>query len=158
MKRNSVLCLILIIALALSGCAKGRINKGKYGRKQVTEILRCFDERDIAGLKAMFCEKVASEHDLDSEIKDAMDLYNGKSISHDKVQFGGGELIYHGEIVDDHIGYLIENIETDKESNYCIATHSYIIYQDDPSCIGMTYLTLFDNNTNENIKIGEYVS
>ena len=155
MKRNAFLCLILIIALALSGCAKGRINKGKYGREQVTEILRCFDERDIAGLKAMFCEKVASEHDLDSEIKDAMELYNGKSISHDKVQFGGGEAVYHGVMNESHIWYNINNLETDNGSVYTIATFSYIVYEDDPSCIGISYLNLINENTHEKIEIGE---
>ncbi len=157
MKRNSVLCLILIIALTLSGCAKGRINKGKYGRKQVTEILRCFDERDIAGLKAMFCEKVASTHDLDKEITEAMNLYNGKSVSHDKIQVGGGDTGYHGVITDNHIRYTIKNIKTDSGSLYTIGTHSYIIYEKDPSCIGITYLNFVIKETGEMIEIGEYV-
>lgn len=117
--------------------------------------MRCFDEKDVSALKAMFCEKVASEHDLDKEIEAAMNLYNGKSVSHDKVQFGGGEVASRGVITDSHIGYSINNIETDNESVYCIVTHSFIVYQDDPSRVGITYLHFIDESSHELIEIGE---
>lgn len=148
---------MLVITIALTGCVKGYVNQEKYGREQVIEILRCFDEKDVSSLKAMFCEKVASTHDLDKEITEAMNLYNGKSVSHDKVQFGGGDTGYHGVITDSHIGYSINNIETDDDSVYRIVTHSYIVYQNDPSCIGITYLTLIDEKSEGEIEIGEYV-
>lgn len=158
MKRKFFICIMLGITMVLTGCVKGYVNQGKYGREQAEEILRCFDEKDVSSLKAMFCEKVASTHDLDKEITEAMNLYNGKSISHDKIQVGGGDTGYHGVITDNHIWYNINNIKTDSGSFYTIATHSYIIYEKDPTCIGITYLTFIDENSHEKIEIGDYVS
>lgn len=157
MKTRIIMCLMLGITMALTGCVKGYVNQGKYAREQADEILRCFDERDVSSLKAMFCEKVASTHDLDKEITEAMNMYNGKSVSHDKIQVGDGDTAYHGVIIDSHFRYAIDNIKTDSGSVYTIGTHSYIVYQDDPSCIGITYLNLIIEETGEKIKIGEYV-
>ena len=148
---------MLVITMVLTGCVKGYVNQGKYAMNQAAEILRCFDEKDVSSLKAMFCEKVASTHDLDKEITDAMNLYNGKCVSHDKVQFGGGDTGYHGVITDSHIWYSINNIETDSGYVYKIATHSYIVYRDDPSCVGITYLDFTIRETDEVIEIGENV-
>ena len=150
------MCLMLIITMVLTGCVKGYVNQGKYAMNQAAEILRCFDEKDVSSLKAMFCEKVASTHDLDKEITEAMNLYNGKSVSHDKIQVGGGDTAYHGVITDSHVWYSIRNIKTtDADSLYAIGTHTYIVYEDDPSRIGMTYLNFIDENSGEKIEIGE---
>lgn len=40
---------------------------------------------------------------------------------------------------------------------YEIVTHSYLIYKEDPTCIGMTYLAKYDEVTDEKVEIGEYV-
>lgn len=157
MKRKFFICIMLGITMVLTGCIKGYVNQGKYGQEQAEEILRCFDEKDVSSLKAMFCEKVASTHDLDKEITEAMNLYNGKSVSHDKIQVGGGDTGYHGVITDNHIRYTIKNIKTDSGSLYTIGTHSYIIYEKDPSCIGITYLNFVIKETGEMLEIGEYV-
>ena len=158
MKKSAFLCLMLGITMLFTGCVKGYVNQGKYAMNQAAEILQCFDEKDVSSLKAMFCEKVASTHDLDKEITDAMNLYNGKSVSHDKIQVGGGDTAYHGVITDSHVWYSINNIKTtDAGSLYAIGTHTYIVYEDDPSRIGMTYLNFIDENSEKKIEIGEYV-
>ena len=157
MKRKFFMCLMLIITMVLTGCVKGYVNQGKYATDQAAEILRCFDEKDVSSLKAMFCEKVASTHDLDKEITEAMNLYNGKSVSHDKIQVGGGDTGYRGVIIDSHVEYLIDNIEMDNGSVYTLATHSYIIYEKDSSCIGITYLNFYDDKSQLIIEIGECV-
>ena len=158
MKKLFLVIVALSFVLSLSGCNGSRsVNTRKASHDQAKEILRCLDEDDAEGLKSLFCEKVASSHDLDKEIAEAMDFYEGKSVSFGNIVVGGGDSMRDGEFVDIHLGYSIREIETDADTMYEIVTHSYLVYKKDPTCIGMTYLAIYNTETKENIEIGEFV-
>ena len=158
MKKLFISLLVIALIFTISGCGTyDGYNPTRTGYQQAESILRCFDEEDSESLKAMFCERVASYHDLDQEIKAAMELFDGQTISHRRIQVGGGEAYDDGELTDGHIWYSIWEIKTDADRNYSIATHSYLVYKRSPRCIGITYLTLVDDDTGEKVKIGEYV-
>ena len=158
MKKLFLVILALSFVLSLSGCNDIQsVNTRKASHDQAKEILRCLDEDDAEGLKSMFCEKVASSHDLDKEIAAAMKFYEGKIVSFGNIVVGGGDSMRDGEFVDIHLGYSIREIETDADTMYEIVTHSYLVYKKDPTCIGMTYLAIYNTETKENIEIGEFV-
>lgn len=157
--KNLVICILgLFIMLTIASCNSPSINQRKASHDQAKEILRCLDEDDAEGLKSLFCEKVASSHDLDKEIAEAMDFYEGKSVSFGNIVVRGGDSLRDGEWTDIHIGYLIEKIQTDTDKNeYKINTHSYLINKDNPTCIGITYLHIYNTETGDKVEIGEFV-
>jgi hydrogenase maturation factor len=159
MKKLFLVIVALSFVLSLSGCNDSRsVNTRKASHDQAKEILRCLDEDDAEGLKSLFCEKVASSHDLDKEIAEAMDFYEGKSVSFGNIVVRGGDSLRDGEWTDIHIGYLIEKIQTDTDKNeYKINTHSYLINKDNPTCIGITYLHIYNTETGDKVEIGEFV-
>lgn len=158
MKKLLTVILLTTVSLTLSGCfSKGYKSDTHVGREQAEEILRCFNEDDIEGLKSMFCKEVSNTYNLDEEIAEAMNFFDGKAISHDKVRVAGGDSIREGRVVDRHIDYSIFNIKTNSNKNYRIVTHSYLVYDKNSDCIGITYLKVIDSNTNQMVQIGEYV-
>lgn len=158
MKKLLTIILLLIITLTVSGCfSSGKKSDTAIGREQAEEILRCLNEDDIEGLKSMFCKGISDTHNLDKEIAEAMEFFDGEAVSHDKVLVGGGDLLKEGKIVDRHIGYSILNIKSNKGNNYKIVTHSYLIYDMNTDYIGITYLKVIDNNTEQMVQIGDYV-
>ena len=87
-----------------------------------------------------------------------MDFYEGKSVSFGNIVVRGGDSLRDGEWTDIHIGYLIEKIQTDTDKNeYKINTHSYLINKDNPTCIGITYLHIYNTETGDKVEIGEFV-
>ncbi len=158
MKKILTVILLIIAPLTLSGCfSKGYKSDITVGREQAEEILRCFNEDDIEGLKSMFCKEVSNTHNLDEEIAEAMDFFDGEAISHDKVLVGGGDSVREGKIVEKHIWYNIRNIKCNTQKTYFIATSSYLSYDRKPDCIGVTFITVFDEDTGDKIEIGEDV-
>ena len=100
MKKCVLVVLILFLIISVSGCVpSGYVSEDLESYKQAREILRCLDEEDVEGLKSMFCERVASTHDLDEEITAAMEFYQGKSTSFPDLSIGGGYWTNDGEYV-----------------------------------------------------------
>ena len=158
MKKCVLVVLILFLIISVSGCVpSGYVSEDLESYKQAREILRCLDEEDVEGLKNLFCEKVASTHDLDKEIAEAMEFYQGKHESYSNILEGGGSSIRDGEYLDYHLGYWITDIETDKKKVYDIDTHSYLIYKEDTDFVGITYITIIDREADKQVDIGEYV-
>ena len=158
MKRCVIAVVILSLIISVTGCNRDKyINQTKASHDQATEILRCLDEDDTEGLKSMFCEEVASSHDLDEEIAEAMEFYKGKSVSFSSISLGGGDSMEDGELTDSHIGYSIRGVETDEDATYKIVTHSYLVYKENPDFIGITYITIIDKETDARVELGEYV-
>ena len=154
--RKLIIVFVTISLTLFCGCAV-RTQDVTSGRELGKEVLRCFDEEDSEGLKALFCAEIQNTHNLDKEIAEAMNLYEGTMISCGKALVSGGEAVDNGKLTDKHIGSSVDEIKTNQGKEYEIVTHSYLIYDKNPRCIGITYLKLFDESTGEMVQIGEYV-
>jgi len=58
-------------------------------KQQSADIIKCFENEDIEGLKGMFCKTmfcktIADSHDLDEEIQKAFNVIDGTIISYDE--------------------------------------------------------------------------
>jgi Domain of unknown function (DUF5104) len=157
MKKTVLVFLMILLALLVPACKPGYINQSTESHDQAVEILRCLDEEDAEGLKNMFCERIATTHDLEEEINSAFEFYQGKSTTFPDLSVGGGYWTVDGEYVDNHLEYSMRDIITGEDEQYDIYTHSYLIYKDDPTCVGITYLKIINTETDERIIIGEYV-
>ena len=91
--------ILIIMALLLLILNTGYRSATDPGYEQASEILRCFDEEDSEGLKSLFCEEIQNTHNLDEDIKNALDIYQGKTISYKIIGGTGGETDENGKIV-----------------------------------------------------------
>ena len=157
MKKLIPIFLAMLLVLSISACRSGYINQTTESRNQAVEILRCLDEEDVEGLKSLFCERVASTHDLDKEIAEAMEFYQGKSTSFPDLSIGGGYSMKDGEYDENYLSYSMRDVVTDAKMQYNIYADTYLIYKEDPTCVGMTYLKIIDAWSDERVMIGEYV-
>ena len=157
MKKVICIILITIICLNFSSCnfSDNKDNDTKLINDQAKEIVRCFDEKDIDGLKSLFCQNTQDNYNLDEEIQDAFDLYEGKSESFNvNLQGGWAGGKDNGEWTDKHFTPQIENIKTDKKETYSIGYLVYYVYSSDPGRVGICALGLRNGNGEEIARIG----
>ena len=148
------LFIIIVGVSLLSSCGiindlKDSEDELQYTLSQMDKIIMCFDNKDAEGLKLMFCPKKQADPTLEEQILNAYELYEGKSISYSYTRTsmaGGGTDDY--KWVDKHYRPLIDNIQTDEGKEYSISYFEYLIYDADPSEIGITYVNLVDSENN----------
>ncbi len=126
----------------------------KYLDELSAEIVRCFDEKDVEGLKVLFCAEEKNNLELDSQIENAFKLYEGKSQSFyvtDRSWAGG----YRDGVYDDkHFTPRIREIITDTGRTYCIGYLVYTVYDYDSGKIGINGIGLKDETGEEIAEIG----
>ncbi len=124
----------------------------KYLDELGAEIVRCFDEKDVEGLKALFCsDEKNGNPELISEIKYAFSLYEGKSQSFyvtDKSWEGGYR---DGIYYDKHFTPRIREIITDAGKTYYIKCLLYTVCDYDIGKIGISAIGLYDECTDSKI-------
>lgn len=108
-----------------------------FAQETMLEVLRCFDEEDTETLKSLFSEELSTTSNIDKQIEEAMDYYEGKSVSHDEVYKEEGSAAFQ----DHHYTYRsvwfgMNEIVTDKNKTYRIEVR-YIVVNDDDSRIGL---------------------
>ena len=156
MKKIIIYIAFICLIFAMTSCVVDETKKAS--NEKSIEIIRCFDEKDAEGLKALFCEEVRISHNLDEEIQLAFDLYEGTSETY-KFNYAGGTAggWDNGECIDEHITPRVENLKTSSGKVYRIPYHEYLIYKKNPRCVGITYIRIFDESTGEMVQIGEHV-
>jgi hypothetical protein len=119
------------------------------------EVLRCLDEDNAEELKSMFCPKILNEvTDLDDQIKNAMEFYDGKTISHGNILGTSGRSVRGGEIIISDANPYICDIITDANKKYNIKIDSYTIYAEDVSRVGISEILIRTSDGLE-CKIGD---
>ena len=127
-------------------------------REQGYEVIDCLDERDSDGLKSLFSKKVQKDYDLDKEIDNLFNAYDGKSIWYNKLfDVAYGESIDNGVLTKRKATYWIDiTTQLGFKPQYTVVVGTYSIFQDDPSKLGILYITLTDLSTDEITVIGEF--
>lgn len=149
-----VICIIAIITMTSCKSVPKEMGVNEYSE----EILRCFDEEDSEGLKALFCEEIQNTHNLDKEIAEAMKFFEGEIISYnDNFNGNDGVSISDGEILEQHFAPVIQEIETDAGVSYQITFHYYTIYKEDKQKVGITFIVIQNNDTQGVHIVGDIV-
>jgi hypothetical protein len=86
--------------------------KAKYLQN---EIMKCFENEDKETLKSFFSDYATDNYDIDSQIDEAFNLFDGKIVSYDE-PFP----IASGSFDKKDYGAIIKNIITAKETEYKI--------------------------------------
>lgn len=124
----------------------------KYLDELGAEIVRCLDEKDAEGLKALFCaNELESNTEIDSQIENAFSMYEGKSQSFyvtDKSWEGGRR---DGVYIDKYFTPRIREIITDAGKTYYIKCLLYTVCDYDIGKIGISAIGLYDECTDNKI-------
>ncbi len=152
MKNGKVIIFLLTIMILLAGCdsSDNPFSQAKYAEKQCKTIVECFDTKDLETIKNMFSSWIQETHNLDKEIQDVFDLYEGKSVHWDYVDYGSEGAIDDGTWTDKQISPTID-IETDTGKKYHIVFYDYLVYEKDETRLGIQYISIYDTGNNNDI-------
>ncbi len=122
----------------------------------VKDVLRCLDEEDVDGFKELFSEYAITQmNDLDEQIQTAMEVYDGKTVSYEKVDAGSAGGHSYGHYYRKSISTYIEGVVTDTGKKYIIFFKVRVVVDEDISKEGMTRFVIIDAETDEKVvKIG----
>jgi hypothetical protein len=154
-------------------CEIGYIWPDHYqeGTNMSRKIVGMFDAGDKAGLKSLFCAKSLETADINQQIQEAFDFYQGIAIAgkvDDPNIVYDGKHDYHTSVRDDevvinhepirtNIAAHISNIETNAGRTYEMDFYAYILCADNEALKGISQIIITDDNGKKRI-IGERIN
>lgn len=162
MKTKKMICAVaalVVVLSALTGCfGDNFIDSGYEGQQKSKELLQYLSDNDAEGLKGMFCNTTKSSPDLDDQIQEAMEFFEGKIESHDSLVgiSGGGQSIDDGKTTKLDICPHITNIKTDAGKTYEILFYSYLVRVDDENRVGISEIDITSSD-GEKCVVGKYL-
>lgn len=175
-KRIKLIAFSLLMAVLLTSCSKGEFSNAFWKMVSGTNIvldfltpdkepektnaelvLQYIQEKNTDAIYDMLCKRLKKQPNVRKRIEETFDFYEGKSVSYDLYygeSSGGWD---NGVCVDEHITPQIKNLKTDNDKIYRIPYHEYVIYKENPKCVGITYIRIFDESSDDMVQIGEHV-
>ena len=134
-----------------------RIEDSEYCRVILQEVIRCLDENDVEDLKSMFSESVKGEWDLETDIVNAMKVYEGTSVSYDFSHSGGSVHVENGYYYHKGERSRTRNLITDAGKEYYIDI-IIILADDESKNEGICAIGIKDPNDDNKViaEIGDY--
>jgi len=143
------------------------------GRDMAKEVMKKFDEKDLKGLEALFCDNILETKDIEHQIRSAIDFFEGKavdgwseSITGQKYYDGSRDwdcsvndetAISNGKPTSIFLTVHITNIETDVGKKYEIDFFFFLLALEDENCEGISQI-IITRNDGEKRTIGEMMS
>ena len=162
-KRIIIVFIITIIILAL-GCIVYDINddvdfhtsktreESEYCKEILDEVIRCLDEDDVETLYSLFSEDDKSKYNLERQIEEAMEVYDGKSVSCDEFSCGRGSIkVYYGYYSLKTVSVKYRKVETDSGKEYYIHVVICLVNDAKPENIGVRRIHIMDENNIETV-------
>lgn len=140
----------------------------KEGSELSHKVVTALSENDIDGLKSMFCGKTLDIVDINEQVQNGLNFFEGKATM-GKVE--GKNIVYDGnhdfhttvsddEIVKNYeptrtsISVFNENIETNSGKIYSMEFYAYLLYTGDESFEGISQITIISEDGTKQV-IGE---
>lgn len=104
-------------------------------------------------MEEQFCENISSTHDLKAEIAEAIEFIDGNIIDdgHWIGMSSGEEAVDNGVITKLIIFPTMLYVKTAMGKEYDIAFTSYLVYEKDSGCLGMTCVKITCGDSNVEI-------
>ena len=146
MKKITCLLFVIMYVFSFSGCnvvqkvfdfAEERevdIDTAKAKGKMVFE---CFENRDEETLKSLLSQSVISNGDIEEEIKEAFELYHGNAVEYNVSSFGFIDSTYDDGVITKKDTRVKIEITTDTGEQYRISVDMYLLYDSQPTNIGI---------------------
>ena len=126
--------------------------------KLAENIQQAFDAKDCEALKDLFSDKSKALPDLDEQIQVAFDLYKGEMLSYDdsrSICRGKGGYVEKGKTIRANASGQIKDAVTsaDRSYDFYFYCHTVSEYKGKE---GISELTITDNQSGEEVVVGEY--
>lgn len=163
MKKILVLNLIFLLVM-LTGCnfnnsdetdeldlhTSERKEESEYCREILDEVIRCLDEDDSEALKEMFSEHCKSKCDLDSDIEEAFDFYQGKLVSLEEYTYGRASCsVEYGYFSYKSGEPEYMKVTTTENEEYKIRVDVVLVDDNDTSNIGVRCINIINKKSSE---------
>lgn len=148
-----MVALILVMATLLSSCTLSGgmeyVSTDGELKKLAEAVLDCLDNDDFETLKGFFSEYISSQDGFDEQLREVMDVYEGKSISHDPFKNRGadGASWRNGQKTWHRCSAMLNNIETDAGKKYSFRCSTYLVSAVEPDKEGIYMLTIFEGDS-----------
>lgn len=122
-------------------------------KEEVTEaLLDALSAHDAESLKAMLCIKTQEMSDIDQQIQEVFNHFNGTVISRDDYLSGSeGSSINYGRVLSEERRWFVTDILTDTGDEYEIIIHQYLSAYSYPTREGIVQLNIRHKNDMETI-------
>ncbi len=127
--------------------------------KVIKEVIRCMDYDDVIGLKGLFAEcAIADETKMDEKINNAMDIYEGVSVSYERVSYDGGSTkTRDGKSYNKGYTCTVHNLETSTGEVYNIEIRIKLVDYDEPEKEGIASIQIKDSQGETLIEVIDVV-
>ena len=139
--------------LLLSSCEIIDLSRGepyKNPKEQAENILLFLEEGNVEAIREMFCERLKNQENIDEKIQEAIDLLDGKIISH-KLVGGGGRAHWGSDgnrVIENGGGH---NIRTDTDKVYHLFIGIYKENDFDSDLIGIFEFAFSERDENDEV-------
>lgn len=117
-------------------------------------VMDCFINEDVEGLKNLFCERVNYGNYLDEEIPKAFEFIDGNIISYDDDISCTSSVAYdEGKVSERYYGPFVDNITTDKNKVYTMNIGLFTVYEKDDRYVGVDVIVI-RNSDGDKITVG----
>ncbi len=152
MKKIVLIIIVFLIAI-LSGCSTNRSTVDV-----AREVLYCFDNDDVEGLKSLFCEEILSNiNNLDEQIEEAFELYEGKSEEIGPITTASQKSVRNGVVVKKTATPRIPIYNTDEGKEYVISIRMFTENKDNPDLIGINKINIYVRNNDGNFELAKEI-
>ena len=112
-------------------------------KQKMFEILSCFDERNSNKLKKMFSKSKCDNADLDNQIKDAFNFYEGVSKDHEPFYCAESNTCFNKDHYESRsFRCELEKIKTDKNRCYNIVAYYVLVDEKNKDMVGFSSIIL----------------
>ena len=147
MKKALYILLVFMLCFLLSSCnTEEKTESDPYInklRQTAADIVQCFDDNNIDELSEMISQSSHDKYYIETQIKEAFEFYNGKSVEFTAMNFQREGLMMDFEDVQRYYDPMI-TIETDAGRKYRIYFQYYFVDKDVPDNMGITFIKLFE--------------
>ena len=127
-----------------------------YCRVIVEEVIRCLDEEDSEGLKSMFSDYALELSDIDTQIDEAMEMYDGKSIECVEYVYSGGSVsVDKGYYYHKGARGKMRSVITDTNNEYYIEVVVVLAESKEPEKEGVQLIIIKNSKDKSSIEIGK---
>lgn len=148
----------LLFVISMSGCyPENFISDDVEGDKLANELLTYLSEDDAEGVKSMFCDRAKESSELDRQIEEALEFFDGSVITEDpQILVSGGKAMDNGRVTWLDIATSINKIETNKGTTFDIGFNAYLVCSQEKDLVGISviYITREDGKM---VTLGEYI-
>lgn len=118
-----------------------------FAEETAKNILQFINQAEKESLMEMFAESVISEYDVNKQIDDFMEFFQGESSSYENVRCGIRESSFREECYTyKSVRILIEEVVTDLDEKYDIELEYVLVCEEDETQVGISKLFIRDSD------------